>query len=364
MKPLKVCHVVCYRDPDYVRTRSIRAALARIQDCIVFDATNKRRGWLRYLETTARTLRIRLQHNPDVYLLGFRGHEIFWIIRLITLGKRLVFDEFLSPSDALISEGKAGAAGRFLGYLTLPFEWMCLRFSGSCLTDTQLHKDFVVDRFGVPPDKIHVVYVGAVQVTSDASHDTGTATAVDDKPLSVLFYGTFLPLHGMDVVLHACKLLEDRPIEFRIIGGSGKSLASFLELLDELQPGNVTHDLWVDFDELQSSIIPHANLCLGGPFGGTPQARRVITGKTFQFLAQSKPAVIGRVDEPIEFVDRANCLLVDQANAESLAEALEWALDNRERLPDIGKQGNELFNVSFSANALAAQLEAALRTGT
>lgn len=359
-KPLKVCHVVCYRDPMYIRTRNLRAALEHIHDCEVFDATNRRRGWLRYFETIAKTLKARLRHNPDVYVLGFRGHEIFWIIRLIAIGKRLVFDEFMSPSDALISEKKGGAAGRILGYLTLPFEWMCLRFSGRCLTDTQLHKDFIATRFRVSRDKIDVVYVGAAVSDDVTEPQVVTAAADNDKPLSVLFYGTFLPLHGMDVVLRACKLLENRPVEFRIIGGSGKPLARFLALLDELQPGNVTHDLWVNFEELQSTVIPHADLCLGGPFGGTPQARRIITGKTFQFLAQSQPTVIGRVDEPVGFIDRENCLLVDQASPESLADAFEWAIDNRNQLADIGKNGRRLFEEQFSTAALAAQLEPAL----
>jgi glycosyltransferase involved in cell wall biosynthesis len=353
--------VVCYRDPGYIRTRNLRSALKHIENCQVFDATNTRRGWSRYVETIAKTLKIRLRHNPDVYVLGFRGHEIFWIIRLIAIGKRMVFDEFMSPSDALLSEKKAGKAGRLLGYLTLPLEWMCLRFSGRCLTDTELHRDFIAQRFGVPPSTIDVVYVGAVPDDQDPGHPSSIGTAGNSRPLSVLFYGTFLPLHGIDTVLHACKLLEGRPIEFRIIGGQGKPLARFLELLGALQPGNVVHDKWVDFADLQATVIPNADLCLGGPFGGTPQARRIITGKTFQFLAQSKPTVIGRVNEPVDFIDRENCLLVDQASPESLAEAFAWAIDNRERLPAIGQNGNRLFDEQFSTQALAAQLEPALR---
>ena len=358
---LKVCHVVCYRDPEYVRTRNLRAALGHIPNCQVFDATNRRRGWLRYFETIAKALKIRLLHNPDVYVIGFRGHEIFWIIRLIAIGKRLVFDEFMSPSDALISERKAGNAGRILGYVTLPFEWMCLHLAGRCLTDTQLHKDFIANRFHVRREKIEVVYVGAVPTDGIPVREPESENLDASKPLSVLFYGTFLPLHGMDIVLHACKLLEGRPVECRIIGGRGKPLARFLALLDELQPGNVTHDVWVDFDELQSTVIPNADVCLGGPFGGTPQARRVITGKTFQFLAQSKPTVIGRVDEPVNFVNRENCLLADQASPESLAETLEWAINNRDRLPEIGQHGRRLFAENFSSAALATQIEPALR---
>ena len=309
-KPIKVCHIVSYRDPAYIRTRNLRAALEYLEDVEVFDATNKRRGLLRYFETIWKTLQVRLHDNPDVYVLGFRGHEIFWIIRLITIGKPLIFDAFMSPSDALLSEGKGGLLGRFVGVLLFPLEWLCLHFSTRCLTDTVLHRQFMADRFAVAEEEMDVVYVGA------APSDIGPAidNVGDDRPLSVLFYGTFLPLHGMDILLHACKLVEDKPIEFRIIGGTGKALARFKALLEELNPGNVVHDTWVDFDELQTNVIPNAELCLGGPFGGTPQAQRVITGKAFQFLSQSKATVIGKVDEPVAFVDRRNCLLVEQGD--------------------------------------------------
>ena len=354
-RPLKVCHVVGYRDPHYVRTRNLRAALDAIDSVQVVDATNSRRGLARYVETLWKLLKARLRDAPDVYVLGFRGHEIFPFVRLLTIGKPLIFDEFMSPSDALLSEGKGGALGRLAGAILHPLEWLCLKLSARCLTDTELHREFIATRFGVSRDRIDVVYVGGI----DGSSQSAGADA--DSLLHVLFYGTFLPLHGMEVLLRACKLVEDKPIRFHIIGGAGRALDEFRALLDKLSPGNVVHDTWVDFADLQSRLIPSADLCLGGPFGGTPQARRVITGKTFQFLAQGKPTVIGRVDEPVPFADRQNCLLVEQANAESLAAAFEWAVENRDRLPDVGLAGQRLFEDHFSTRALARQLEPALR---
>ena len=355
-----VCYVVAYRDPGYVRTHNIRAALSRLDGYRLIDATNRRAGWFRYFETLGKLVRARFRHNPDVYLLGFRGHEIFWIVRLITLGKRLVFDEFMSPSDALVSENKGGPLGRALGYLLYPMERMCLSLSDHCITDTILHKDFVAQRFSVPKDKIDVVYVGAKPSDADSA-PAGPSVCRSDSKLSVLFYGTFLPLHGVDVILRACAQLRGLPIEFRIIGGRGSALRRFRALHDELALDNVRHDTWVEFEELQTQVIPGADLCLGGPFGGTPQARRVITGKTFQFLAQAKPTVIGRVDEPVGLLDRENCLLVEQDDAESLAGACRWALEHRDQLANIGRKGQQLYTEKFSIGELARQLEPALR---
>lgn len=344
-----------YRDPAYVRTQTIRAALASIDNCTVFDATNRRRGLLRYFETLAKVAAIRWRHNPHVYVLGFRGHELFWFVRILTMGKALVFDEFMSPSEALIAEKKAGFVGQLAGTLLYPFEWLCLKFSRRVITDTASHQQFISARFGIAKHRIDVVYVGAIPTNSDA------AVVTKPGPLTVLFYGTFLPLHGMDVLLHACKLVENEEIEFRIIGGAGKSLQRFQRLRRELQLKNIRHDSWVEFDHLQSVEIPRADLCLGGPFGGTPQARRVITGKTFQCLSQGKPTIIGQIEEDAGFRNERNCLLVEQANPDSLAQVFRWALANRDHLSDIGQRGRQLFAERFSSAALGRQLEHTLR---
>ena len=52
---------------------------------------------------------------------------------------------------------------------------------------------------------------------------------------------------------------------------------------------------------------------------------------------------------------------MDQGSPESLAAAFEWALANRDALANIGNNGRRLFDQQFSVDALAAQIEPALR---
>ena len=67
------------------------------------------------------------------------------------------------------------------------------------------------------------------------------------------------------------------------------------------------------------------------------------------------------MEEPVAFVDKRNCLLVEQGDPESLAAAFRWALANREELPAIGRAGRRLFDQQFAVDALAAQIRPALR---
>ena len=117
---------------------------------------------------------------------------------------------------------------------------------------------------------------------------------------------------------------------------------------------------WMPLRELLEREIPSADLCLGGPFGDTPQARRVVTTKTMQCLALGKVTVVGAVDDAFGFVDRENCLLVPQNDPVALATAMRWAFEHRTLLPTIGNNGKLLYRDRFGQTAIAAGLQAAL----
>jgi glycosyltransferase involved in cell wall biosynthesis len=225
------------------------------------------------------------------------------------------------------------------------------------LTDTQLHAKYFVETFALPEAKICSLPVGAIE--NEARVDVSPLPDVD--AFRVLFYGSFLPLHGVEVILEAASRLSDLPIFFDFIGGNTKRTAWLRDQCERMKIVRYSHRSWVPFEELLHNEIPRANLCLGGPFGGTPQARRVVTGKTSQCLALAKATVIGRIDEQDGFVDRDNCLLVDQNNPGALAETIRWAYENRTCLETIGAHGRALYLERLSIDVIAKRLLHALR---
>lgn len=344
----KVCYIISYRCPDYIRTRTLLTALKRIQNVELSEAMNTSRGFFRYIQTIISLLMIRIRQNPELYILGFRGYEIFFIVRLITMGKKLVFDHMMSPYDSLINEKNKIHKGGVLDRLIFSYEKCILQLSDIILTDTMLHKNLFVQEFNVSPQKIIEIPVGADEETFHASSPRFDKKQND---LNVLFYGTFLPLHGVDIILKAAHVLRDKPIRFTIIGGKGRELKRFQSLIHELGLSKVLHEMWVSYDALPQ-MIRDADVCLGGPFGGTGQAKRVITGKTFQSLAMAKPTIIGRIDHDYGFVDRENCLMVRQANYTELADKIAWCFENREKLRSIGENGYTLYKERFSIDRI------------
>lgn len=325
----------------------------------VCEARNSSKGLRRYAQTISKLLCIRLTKNPEIYILGFRGYEIFPIVRVITWGKTLIYDHMMSPYDSLLNERKTIREGSLLEKFVFLYEQTILKIADVILADTNEHKQFFQNKFGIQPEKVHAVPVG-----TDEELFTGEAPPapeMKDSPFRVFFYGTFLPLHGIDIILNTARALKDMPIVFRIVGGEAKNAEKCRAKISSENLNNIDYSEWIDFKELPSCIM-EADLCLGGPFGNTGQAQRVVTGKTSQFLAMAKPTVVGRIPEDCGFIDRENCLLVNQGDEKDLAEAILWAYENREKLADIGLKGYDLYKTRFSTESIANRLRGIIRS--
>lgn len=356
---MRICYILAYRDPQYIRTVSLLTALESIPNVKIFRAINRSRGLFRYIETLIMLLRIRRDQHPDIYILGFRGHEMAWLIRRLTQGRPLIFDALMSPYAALTEERKAGFIGSLIGRLWKPCEKSALRSANLVLTDTYLHAEFLAKLFDLPMQRIFPVPVGAVELPP-AFHPTAKST--NSQEFRVLFYGSFLPLHGIDIIVRSAALVKDLPVFFEFIGGDRKQIRKLHALCSQLGVSKYEHQRWSPLTELLTEKIPKADLCLGGPFGNTPQSQRVFTTKSSQCLALGKATVIGSIKEDIGLIDRVNCLLTPQADAQSLASAIRWSYENRNNLAAIGQKGMALYQNRLSQKIITTTLTTILKT--
>lgn len=344
---IKVCYVLSYKHPNYVRSLVLIDLLKSHEHIEVLEARNTTKNILRYPQTLFKLLKIRIMQRPDIYVLGFRGYEIFMPVRLLSAGKPLIYDEFINLYDWFVHEHKKLGHTSVFAWLLRNYSKWTLSLSNKVLTDTNLNAEFSSRIHTMNPDKFVSIYVG-----TDESTFTDTAPKKSNsKIFEVFFYGTMLPLHGVEHLLDTALALKGKPIHFTIVGGKGGRYEKLIRaFVAEHKNVKITHLSWVNYEDLPT-LISKADLCLGGPYGGTSQGQKVITGKTFQFLAMAKPVLIGKIAEEVGFKDRANCIEVEQGSPEELTKKIMWALDNRSKLEAIGVQGRKLYDAKFSRQA-------------
>lgn len=353
---LRVCYVLAYRAPNYIRTLSLLQALQQTPGVKLYTAINRATGLGRYPETIRKLREIHHHHRPDIYVLGFRSHELYWPVRWLVGDIPIIFDALMSPYDALGSEGKSGMLGMIAAPLWKPIERSVLSDADLILTDTNQHIQYYGETFSLPEGKMLALPVGAVEKEDWRGVAEGNGDITTRDEMRLLFYGSFLPLHGSSVIIEAARLLGDLPLRFDFIGGGRAAENLLLRDFPSTNCMHYTYRPWVSFNEIIDSVIPQADLCLGGPFGDTKQARRVVTGKTSQCLALGKPTIVGMIDEHYGFENKNNCLLVKQGNPQALADAIRWAWNNRGRLMKIGESGKFLYDQHLSQRVIQKAL--------
>lgn len=355
----KACYVLSYKEPRYVRSLFIIQLLEKLPNVKLYRAINNSRGVFRYPQTLIKLLWLRITKRPDVYILGFRGLEIFWLVRILTIGKSLVYDEFLNPYLWLVEEHKKIPKHSLREKGLRAYVASTYRFSKLVLSDTDAHAEYSAKTFSLPKSKLLTLYVGTDE---NLFQPIDKQVVRNPKIFQVFFYGNFLPLHGLDIIVESANILKEyTDIKFVIVGGAKrkKSLKKFKENINRLGLKNVEHRPWIEFNDIPK-LVTQSDLCLGGPFGGTPQAEKVITGKTYQFLSMGAPTLIGSIDEDSGLRDKVNCLIVPQGNPSALAEKIKWAYTNKDKLITIGKNGKLIYEKKFSQNSQSEKLERAL----
>lgn len=251
------------REPEYPRNAVIWAALARNFD-MVNITDNTRSLPLRYLRVAGHLLRAH-KVDFDLMFVGFLGQPLMFLARMLT-NKPILFDAFLSVYDTLCFDRHVYKPKSVVGQITFWLDRASCMLADQVLLDTQAHAEYFQQTFDIPDNKFRSLFVGCDEGIFYPRPRRNTT------PL-VLFYGSFLPLQGIEVIVRAAKLLEGRPnIHFRIIG-TGLEAAHIRALSKELDIHNISFLPPVQIEQLPEQI-QEAEICLGGHFGSSGKASR------------------------------------------------------------------------------------------
>jgi glycosyltransferase involved in cell wall biosynthesis len=270
-------------------------------------------------------------------------------------GARLVFDPFTSLYDSDVFDRGVVAPRSLTALRRFWLDKVSMRLADHVLADTDQHRQYYAATFGLALDKLHVVPIGADDVLF-----APRAQQKDRSDLVALFWGTYIPLHGIDTILRAAHLLQSYPeIAIELIGG-GQTHRAMRHLATELNLPATMFLPRISPAEVPAAVAK-ADLCLG-IFGQTPKARRVVPNKVYEALAMHKPVITGDSPALREFFRSGRHLwAVPMANSAALAEAILGLRDDpatREQLAEVGYQR---YLAEFTPAAIGGRVMAMLK---
>jgi len=175
----------------------------------------------------------------------------------------------------------------------------------------------------------------------------------------VLYFGQYLPLHGLDVIAGAVEALaERRDLRFVFIG-TGELRASFQARLSAYDANTEFVD-WVAYEKLAERIA-RADIVLG-IFGGSVKARMVIPNKVYEAAAVGRAVVTADTPAVRELFTADENVVVCDADSASLAAAITRLVEAPDLRRRLGEAARSFMAERFSDAAVAVAWAPALTT--
>lgn len=377
-----VCYFGTYR-AEYSRNRILIEGLRRnhvsVVEChqqlwqSIEDRVNSVAGgwkspafWWRVLRTYARLLVTywRLGGNYDVMVVGYPGQFDIYLARLLSWwhGKPLVWDIFMSIYLIALERGLDRESPKMVS-LIRSIERLACHLPEKLVLDTEQYATWFGETHHIRRDRFCLVPTGAdsnlfhpFPPIPFKSNSAIPATKDAEMPVfKVLYYGTFIPNHGVTTIINAAYLLRNEAsLRFELIG-EGPDRERAMNLAQEHGLTNVHFVAWLDQKQLIEQIAA-ADICLGA-FGNTPQSTMTIQNKIYECLAMQKVIISGDSNSVRDKLEHGKHIyLCPRENPNALAQAilhLQCDSNLRERL---GREGRQLFEAEFTIERLGKYL--------
>lgn len=259
--------------------------------------------------------------RPDLLLIGYPGILDAYLAAFVgrIRGIPVVWDVFISVYDTVVEDRRMLSPSSLAARVLRRIERNALRYVNLAFMDTQAHARRVELLFQLPPHSCGAVWVGTE--TEHFGGDRQLVPRESEAPLKILFYGQFIPLHGISTIIEAARITSDLPVEWTLIG-RGQEADKIRHLLAVKPLPKVQWINWVDYDQLRHWIAA-ADICLG-IFGDSQKAASVIPNKVFQIIAAGRPLITRDSPAIREWLEhRPRCIyLVPAANPSELANAV------------------------------------------
>ncbi len=249
----------------------------------------------------------------DTIFIGFAPQLVlpFWWWKF--RGKQIKIDFFISMYDTLVFDRKKFKKNSLIGKILKYLDRRTLFLAEEIICDTKEHGKYFVTEFGAPFERMHTLYLEA---------DTTIYYPRERKKagdfFEVLYFGSILPLQGVDIVLKSAQILQkNTAIHFTLIGpikeGDGK-----------VESDTITYIPWLSQEQLAEAIA-QADLCLAGHFNkDINKAKRTIPGKAYIYRAMEKPMILGDNSATRELYseDMDGIYFVEMGNPQALAKKI------------------------------------------
>lgn len=260
----------------------------------------------------------------DAVIIGYPSHIDVIIFSPVfkMRGIPVFFNPLVSLFDTFVHDRVMFKENSIVGKLIYLIDKLAFLLADKIFIDTKTHAKYLSSFFMIPEDKFSVVPVGALE-----QFFSKDAISKKKQYFQVLYCGKYIPLHSVETIVMAAKMLEeDREIRFKFIG-TGQDYKKIRKMVVDQDIKNIEFIDWMSPEQL-SSEIRSSHIVLG-IFKKGGKASRVVPNKVYDALAAGAVVVTEESDAIKEFFrDGEHLFLVEPESPAELVEKIKWIKNN------------------------------------
>lgn len=265
--------------------------------------------------------------NYNVIFVGFAPQLILPLFYYKFRKKIIIEDFFISMYDTLVNDRKKFRSSGVIAKMLCCVDKITIKRADHIIADTYAHGSYFIDEFGTERDKINVLYLKA-DTSIYYPRSIYKSDEIHDK-FVVLYFGSILPLQGVDIILECVEKMQDiSSVVFEIIGPLDKE-----DIKKYSQLKNVIFTPWLSQQCLAEKIAV-ADLCLAGHFNSKiKKASRTIPGKAYIYDAMDKSMILGNnlANKELFVEDDLKYFYVEMGDSDKLMEKIIYVMGKKLR---------------------------------
>jgi len=287
--------------------------------------------------------------HKDVYFVAYMGHFLVPLMRFVTQ-KPIIYDFYLSLYDVMCHDRKLYKPESLLGRFTYWLEKKSLQDATTIIVDTQKLIDTLSEEYSIDKEKFV-----RVPLTINEEHVYPQEVTRYKEHFTVLYVGSYIPLHGTEVIIEAAKILQEKNEAISLLMiGQGPDLEKCQKLAKNYGLNNIEFKGFMPLADLNH----YYNACdiNLGLFNDGERANAVVLNKTNDAFRVGKPHLTLKTDAMKEsFSDNKDIFYVKDTKPETLANRIITLKNNPALVKEVGKNALLAYDTKLS-NAKAIEI--------
>jgi glycosyltransferase involved in cell wall biosynthesis len=274
------------------------------------------------------------------------------------LSKTVITEFYISQYDTYINDRKTVKPATWKAKKLLSIDQRLIDISTELIFLNNAEKVYYLDiaRRGNTEKEIHIIPIATMSKKKAALPYTNNENSV----LTLCWWGTFIPLHGLEKIIGAAEILKTKNVSFKMyLFGSSEELSQpYKSLVEEKQLSDyvfIDNNKHFSDHSLEDFLASHCDIAFGN-FGDSVKARTVLVNKIVEAASMGIPVISQETAGLTEYFEDNKSIVFAKPTPEGIAEKIMEVMKKKTLLLNIAKQSHEVYRNNFSKDSYIRQI--------